>query len=800
MDGEDGMAPGELKKTLETALALTAAGDLAAAAPFYARALELEPSHPLALHHLSSIHLQSGCPAEARPLLERWLADQPDSGPARELYAVALHELGEWEAALGEYDKAVRLNPRSIAWFNRGNLLAQLGRHDEAVESFRNALANDPRQPEVLTNLAESLRATGRLEQALASLDQAVAHSPGFLPAWHNRGGVLRLLGRPADAALSFRKAIGGDRRRLSSRLSLAVALAESGDLVEAEREARSAASDFPRDPAAASTLGKVLHAAGRLEEATACYRRSLALEPHSAETLSNLGVALREAGANEEAFASFRAAAEVDPEHVTALAHLAGELAEWDLYEEFRACCARIGRSESERALWEFRAETFCPTIFGSAGEIAAYRRRLDEFLEGFFERDRRFSLEELVSAAAIPSFNLPFHGWADRPVKEKFARIFERSFPGPTPNPGGGKPRIGIVITHGREPAFLRSMEGMFPDFSDAIEPVVVCSPAGRERIRGRLPDGVRFLPMPADPRAAADAVRDARFDLLYFREIGTDAVNYFLPFLRLAPVQCNTYGIQVTSGNRAVDYYISTDLVEPPEGEQHYTETLVRLETLLVHRRRLARPAHPTPRDAFGIRPHQRVYLCAQQLGKFHPDFDRALALILERDERGVVVVTEGAYPSLVGKLMDRFRRTIPAADRIRFVPQQKGNDYASLLLHADVVLDPFHFGGMNTTYDPFSLGKAVVTLPSRFHRGRYTLGCYRAMDMDDLVASSVEDYVARAVLVAAEPDLRRRLEAEILERSAVLFENRRAAVELESFFLEAVEESRGGGSGG
>ena len=49
------------------------------------------------------------------------------------------------------------------------------------------------------------------------------------------------------------------------------------------------------------------------------------------------------------------------------------------------------------------------------------------------------------------------------------------------------------------------------------------------------------------------------------------------------RLAPVQCVAWGHPETTGMPTLDYFLSSDLMEPPDGEAHYTEHLVRLPNL-------------------------------------------------------------------------------------------------------------------------------------------------------------------------------------------------------------------------
>ncbi len=75
-----------------------------------------------------------------------------------------------------------------------------------------------------------------------------------------------------------------------------------------------------------------------------------------------------------------------------------------------------------------------------------------------------------------------------------------------------------------------------------------------------------------------AARGQIADQRLDVLFYTDIGMDPATYFLAFARLAPVQCVTWGHPVTTGIPAIDYYLSSADLEPPDAAKHYTEELV------------------------------------------------------------------------------------------------------------------------------------------------------------------------------------------------------------------------------
>jgi protein O-GlcNAc transferase len=84
-----------------------------------------------------------------------------------------------------------------------------------------------------------------------------------------------------------------------------------------------------------------------------------------------------------------------------------------------------------------------------------------------------------------------------------------------------------------------------------------------------------------------------------------------------------------------------------------------------------------------------------------------------------------------------------------------------------------------------YESLALGMPVVTQPSQMLRGRIALGCYRKMGMMDCVAESPEEYADIAVRLATQPAFHDSVKSRILASCHVLFEDREAVSQLETF---------------
>jgi predicted O-linked N-acetylglucosamine transferase (SPINDLY family) len=293
-----------------------------------------------------------------------------------------------------------------------------------------------------------------------------------------------------------------------------------------------------------------------------------------------------------------------------------------------------------------------------------------------------------------------------------------------------------------------------------------------------------------------ASAESLRGVGYDVLVYWEIGTDSTNYFLPFFRPARVQVNAWGWPSTSGMAEVDAYLSCDALEPADGESQYTERLVRFRELPTYYLRPPVPAMPRDRSAFGVPADARLYLCQQNVRKYHPEFDEAIAGILRADGRAVVGVIADEQPRITALLRDRFDRVMPdVADRVRVLDRLEREPYLELVATADVVLDTFHYGGgANTVLDAVACGTPVVTRPGRYHRGRWAAAVNRRLGLDALNADSTGRYVDTAVAVAGDPGRREAIRTILRGPGAELFENMTAVREWDAWLADAVAKAR------
>jgi len=91
---------------------------------------------------------------------------------------------------------------------NLGSVLATLGRFDEAIAEFQEALRLQPDYADAHNNLGNALLHEGKVDEAMQHYEEAVKITPGSPEAQYDLGVVLERMGRAAEAAQHYQIAL----------------------------------------------------------------------------------------------------------------------------------------------------------------------------------------------------------------------------------------------------------------------------------------------------------------------------------------------------------------------------------------------------------------------------------------------------------------------------------------------------------------------------------------------------------------------------------------------------------------
>jgi protein O-mannosyl-transferase len=200
----------------------------------------------------------------------------------------------------------------------------QSGMYNDMETFYRRTISANPGCWMARTNLALELSATGRADEAIASFRQALALNPASPEVIHNDlGGVLLDSGRAGEAEAEFRKALeinpGYDR----ARFNLGSTYLREGRLREAVSELGADLKLDPTNPTAHNNLGTAFARLGDAAAAEAQFRESVALNPAYVQAHFNLGLVCEQQGRPDEAKSEYETVLRLKPGFPAAAARL---------------------------------------------------------------------------------------------------------------------------------------------------------------------------------------------------------------------------------------------------------------------------------------------------------------------------------------------------------------------------------------------------------------------------------------------------------------------------------------------
>jgi protein O-GlcNAc transferase len=280
----------------------------------------------------------------------------------------------------------------------------------------------------------------------------------------------------------------------------------------------------------------------------------------------------------------------------------------------------------------------------------------------------------------------------------------------------------------------------------------------------------------------------------DILMLPDVGMTPESRILASHRIAPVQFTAWGHPVTTGSSNVDYFVSSDLMEPDDAQSHYSETLVRLPNLALF-------LTPSPSLEIGTQkfefPAGRILFgCLQSVFKYLPQYDFVYPLIAKHVSQSLFVFLEADYPYATNIFKERLLKEfvlhgLDFHKHVKFVSRLSASNYIRLMSEMDVILDSIGWTGGNTSLQAIELGKPIVTFPGEFMRGRHTYAMLKMMGLDNHSSNSLGAYVGRAIILGSDGSLRTHVGSEILGRKHLLYEDRTFIDALDKFLKGALE---------
>ena len=266
----------------------------------------------------------------------------------------------------------------------------------------------------------------------------------------------------------------------------------------------------------------------------------------------------------------------------------------------------------------------------------------------------------------------------------------------------------------------------------------------------------------------------IQQDKIDLLVDLSGHTDG-NRLLVFARKpAPVQITYLGYPNTTGLKAVDYRI-TDWFTEPEGlsEPLNCEKLLRLpEVFCCYRPDKEVETQPSSINLSGA----VTYGCFNNLAKIGPRVIEVWASILKAVPHSRLLLESNGLEESEQRqaLTHKFVSYGLPENCIELLPRRENQKYV-LYNQLSIALDPFPCTGGTTSLDALWMGVPIVTLAGNTFVSRMGVSFLSNLELTELIAESVEDYMTIAINLGRDPNYLSRIRLglrELLMRSPVM----------------------------
>jgi len=454
-------------------------------------------------------------------------------------------------------------------------------------------------------------------------------------------------------------------------------------------------------------------------------------------------------------------------------------------------------------------------PIVYPTQADIMLYRsnyeKRLDNILSNLDLTSTNQQEDAWKSIGLRTNFYLQYQAKNDLEVQKKYGKLVYKiasvNFPNWVKNltMPTGKIRLGYISAHLRHHTVAKLFQGWL-QWRNREQFEIYCYGID---INNTFDNFTREYQEQSDyfyqfdnlvnMEIIAQHILDNQLHILVYLDIGMDARTTQLAGLRLAPVQCVTWGHPITSGLPTIDYFISSELMEPAEGDNHYSEKLIRLSNLGIAYPKPSLPPQRKTRLDMGLAEDKIIYLNCQSLFKYLPENDEIFPRIARQVPNSQFIFichrSEFVTHCFQSRLSQAFNRYgLNWQDYGVMMPQLEQNDYFQLNLLADIYLDNLSWSGGNTTLEAIACQLPVVTCPGEFMRGRHSYAILKKLGITETIATDKNHYIEIAIRLGLDNQWRQTIKDYTKVNIDTVFNDQTSVESLERFYQSVVGEGK------
>ena len=451
-----------------------------------------------------------------------------------EIFALALqnHKKNNLKVAKNYYNETLRMNLNHVdAHNNLGIIFFNLGEYQKAMSCFKKAIQIQPNYVAAYYNLGNVHKETAEHQKAINCYEKAIQINPEYVDAHNN--------------------------------------------------------------------LGIIFFKLGEYHKSVSCYEKAIRINPNNVGVHNNLGNTLKELGEHQKAINCYEKAVKINPNHVGAHNNLGNILKKLGEHQKAINCYEKVFQIEPDNLTSHWLSMNIFPVIYKDLKEIDYYRKRFERSIKKInllLDKKSQYTKKELINALnSSTNFNLHYQGKDDLKLQQCYAHLIERItkkifqdyHKKKKKNISSKFIKIGFVSSFFRN----HTISKLFKNWPLKLDQknfkrFVYYVDNKFDNITNEIKQNVDQFFSNTDVDKLINQISQDNLDVLIYLDIGMEPKIQILSSLRLAPIQCNTWGHPVTSGFKNIDYYFSSDLMESQNSQKNYSEKLITLPGLGIN----------------------------------------------------------------------------------------------------------------------------------------------------------------------------------------------------------------------
>ena len=657
----------------------------------------------------------------AKKLYNETLKANPYYEGAHNNLGILLNQLGEYQKAISAYKKAIQIEPNNVAAYNNlGFVFYQLGEYQKAISSYENAIQIKPNYADVYYNLGNTLKKLEEHQKAITSYEKAIQINPNYADVYYNLGNTLKELG---------------------------------------ERQ-----------------------------KAQNCYKKVIQINPNHYKAYNNLGSLFNELEEHEKAKNYYEKAIQINPNYVNAHNNLGNIFKKLGEHKKAKDCYEKSIKIEPGNLTSHWLSMNIFPVIYKNIEEIDQYKKNFVKSIKKvnlLLETQSKYSKKQLVNAInSSTNFYLHYQGGDVLKLQQNYAdlieqitqNIYQEFHKEITKNISSKNIKIGFVSSFFKNHTVCKLFKNWALKLDKKYFTRFVYYVGNKfDHTTNQIKQNVDYFFNHTDVDRLINQISKDNLDVLIYLDIGMKPIIQILSSLRLAPIQCNTWGHPVTSGFKNIDFYLSGELMEDQNSQRYYSEKLILLPNLGINYDfpNLTNIKKPNILN----KSNKTIFFNLQSLFKLLPQDDHIYLDILKKNSNCFFwfINKKNSVTSIFkDRISKLFKKEGYDFERYSyFHPKCSQEEFLGLVEESDVILDSLNWSGGNTSLEAISLNKPIITYPTAFMRGRHTYGILKILDIQETIAISKKNYVEIAVKLASDNKFRKSIIDKIKKNKNKLF---------------------------